>query len=145
MSHLLIYVFRMKQYALLKNLKELFKYYMRHIYIIKYQKRGFSYMHCFLFLHQNDNFLKYIMIDNAICAELPFSELNSDGNLIKLIQKFMIYELCEFSFFNAFCMIFKSDRIKSYCIKHFSKHFCSEIIVNEDEYPEYCQPQNECI
>ena len=82
------------------------------------------------------------MIDDAIYTELSPPELNPDGSLIKLMQKLITHKLCEFSFLNAICMIFKPDRTKSYCIKHFSKCFCSETIVNEDEYPEYCQPQN---
>ena len=84
------------------------------------------------------------MIDDAICAELPFLKLDSDGSLIKLMQKLMIYKLCEFSFLNALYMTFKFDKTESYCIKHFLKCFCSETIVDKDGYPEYCQPQNKC-
>ena len=138
MPHLLIYVFRMKQCALLKDLKKLFKCYMRHIYTIKYQKRDLSHMHCLLFLHWNDNFFKCIIIDDVICTELSPSKLNPDGSLIKLMQEFMIYKSYKFSFFNALYMIFKFNRTESYCIKHFSKCFCFKIIVNKNEYPEYC-------
>ena len=84
------------------------------------------------------------MVDDAICAELPPLKLDSDGSLIKLVQKLMTHKLCESSFLNALCMAFKPDRIKSYCIKHFPKCFCSETIVNENGYSEYHQPQNGC-
>ena len=77
------------------------------------------------------------MINNTICTELPSFKLNSDDSLIKLMQKFMIHKLCEFSFLNAFYIIFKFDKTELYCIKHFLKHFCSETIVNENEYFEY--------
>ena len=77
------------------------------------------------------------MINDAICAELPSPELDSDGNLIKLMQELITHKSCESSFLNAFCITFKPDKTGLYCIKHFLKHFCSETIMNEDGYPEY--------
>ena len=96
-------------------------------------------MHCFLFLHQNNNFLECVIINDAIYAELFFIKLNSDESLTKLIQKIMIYDSCNAEFLKASCIIFKLNKTKTYCIKRFSKQYCSEIIVNENEYFKYYQ------
>ena len=96
-------------------------------------------MHCFFFLHQNNNFFKHIMINNAICTELFFIELNSDESLIKLIQEMITYDSCSVEFFKASYMIFKLNKTETYCIKRFLKQYYFKIIINKNEYSKYYQ------
>ena len=42
-------------------------------------------MHCFIFLHVNDNFLKYNIINDAVYAELLSIKMNLNESFIKLI------------------------------------------------------------
>ena len=96
-------------------------------------------MHCFIFLHVNDNFLKCSMINDAVYAELSSVKINLNKSLIKLIKDFMTYDFCDLNHFNAFCMIKKTNDTDSYCIKEFLKLFCFDTVVNKDEYLKYKQ------
>ena len=42
-------------------------------------------MHCFIFLHVNNNFLKCSIINNVIYAKLSLIKINLNENFIKLI------------------------------------------------------------
>ena len=115
----------------------MFKCYINHIYIIEYQKCDLSHIHCLIFLHVNNNFLKYNIINDVIYAELFSVEINLNESFIKLIQDFITYDFCDFNHLNTFYMIKKIDDTDLYYIKKFLKSFYSDIVINKNEYLKY--------
>ena len=91
-------------------------------------------MHYFIFLHINNNFLKYNMINNAVCIKLSLIKISLNKNFIKLISNFIIHNFCDFNYFNAFYIIKKIDNIDLYYIKEFFKLFYINTVINENKY-----------
>jgi hypothetical protein len=61
---------------------------MGHCHHIKYQKRGLSYSHLLLFLHEDNHFLGLVTIDNIVCAKFPSDE--ADPELLSIITADMV-------------------------------------------------------
>ena len=94
-------------------------------------------MHCLIFLHADDNFLKCSMINDAVYAKLSLIKMNLNENFIKLIKDFITHDFYDLNHFNAFYMIKKTDDTDLYYIKEFLKLFYFNTVVNENEYLKY--------
>ena len=69
---MVIYIYKIKLKALLQDLKEMFRYQISIIYIIKYQKRGVPHYYILLFIKDRVCiFSDTALVDQVISAEIP--------------------------------------------------------------------------
>lgn len=79
-------------FYLIKN-ENIFSKFFRNVYIIEYQKRGFSHMYLLVFLYSTNQFFQISQIDEIICIKLSLLETNSTRKLIKIVTFVILYYL----------------------------------------------------
>ncbi|EFN69710.1 hypothetical protein EAG_12641, partial [Camponotus floridanus] len=99
-----------------------------YVYVIEFQKRGLPHIHLLIILKQNYKIANAEIVDKFISAEIPDS--NENKSLHNIVIKHMIHGSC------GDCLI------NNKCSKHFPKPFQSEIIMDEDDYPQYRRRNN---
>jgi hypothetical protein len=108
------------------------------IYIIKYQKRDFSHAHILLFLNHGEipprHFLTADHIDNIILAELPSSDIDSEGKLTAIIKGFMLHRVCRPNHLKEPCMQTAAFNQPVRYDKGFPKPFRDLTIISENGY-----------
>jgi hypothetical protein len=68
-------VFRLKTREFLADIRKgILGGHKGHLYTIEYQKRGLPHMHILLFISSTWRFTDPVLIDEVICAELPYRE-----------------------------------------------------------------------
>ncbi|XP_027174256.1 uncharacterized protein LOC113773851 [Coffea eugenioides] len=119
--------FEMVKHELLN--KQIFGEVAACVYVIEFQKRGFSHAHLLLILKSQFKLLNPESYDKVVCTELP--DRLQYPHLYSLVVKHMIHGPC-------------GDMDKSYpcmkdgsCKNHYPKNFCPHTTHGEDSYPYY--------
>lgn len=131
-------VFEQKEKAILKDFYIAFGDYKGTIWLIEYQKRGFLYMHCLLFLFQDIDYTNRNLINRTVWAKLPDEKLDLTGSLIKLVKTHILYSPCGNINPECICIKDKNDRHGQRCKASYPKQFQEETSIQEDGYLLYC-------
>nr|XP_027082463.1 uncharacterized protein LOC113704790 [Coffea arabica] len=99
------------------------------VYVIEFQKRGFSHAHLLLILKPQFKLLNPESYDKIVCAELP--DRLQYPHLYSLVVKHMIHGSC--GDMNKSCPCMKDGS----CKNHYPKIFCPHTTHGEDSYPYY--------
>lgn len=99
-------------------------------------------MDLLLFLHSDDQFLTPERIDAIVCAELPDSIHDTDGELSAIIMSCMAQGPCGELAPRSPCMQGQGSAIPT-CSKCYPTEFQHETRVQEDRYPIYRKRNDE--
>lgn len=118
-------MYEQKKKTILKNLCIIFEDYKGTVWIIEYQKHGFSHIHYLLFLSQDINHTNCNLIDHIVWAKLPDKELNLTNSLTEPVKTYILCNLYENM--NPECIYIKNKndkcgwRCKASYLKQFQK------------------------
>jgi hypothetical protein len=126
-------VFDMKKKQLMREIfyDNVFGKSPARVWTIEYQKRGLPHLHLLVFLENSDRLLDPDTVDEMVCAEIPDSSWDRDGELAAVIRSAMIHGPCAGHDNNAACL--ENGR----CSKRYPRPFNDETSIGEDGYPLY--------
>ena len=120
-----VHAFFAKQKQLIKDIDtSIFGKVFSYVFTIEFQKCGLPHMHCIIFLSEESKIHTPEQIDSILSSE--FAEDNPE--LLELVKKLMVYNLCGAENPTAPCMQHRK------CTKGFPKPFRNQTTISEDSY-----------
>ena len=129
----------------MQNLKIQYNQYLDIVWTIEYQKRNLSHIHILLFLHRENNFLKWACMNKLICAKLLNLNIDLNESLWCIVKSQLMHDSCNVWNSSASCMKNNSKNSEWVCKKKFSKLYQIKIMIQLDDYSLYRRCQNNHI
>lgn len=115
------------------EIENIFGRFCEDIYTIKYQKRGSSYKHLFIFLNLANEFFEVSHINKVIYIKLLIIESDSTGELIKIVTSVILHDPYEKINSYLFCISNICDNPPR-CTKNYFRNFLEKTSIQENSY-----------